>query len=97
MKTKYLTNFYYSNCFIEAVKAKIKNPLVKIAFVPRSEKGTPHFLWSDGKHDYDFGVEAELKWYQIIWFKGRIRQRALGFNERYKNSMKTKNKDGVFD
>ena len=83
--------YFYSNCFIETMKAKLKDPKnIKITIVPKSEKGNPHFLWSDGKHDYDFGIEEHLPWYRIFWFKGHIRQRALGFNEKYKAQMKIK-------
>lgn len=81
-------NSFYSNCFFEAIKAKIKNPkFVKITVVLKSEARCPHFLWSDGKNDYDFGVNKPLKWWQIIWFKGSIRKRNLGFNKRYKEMM----------
>ena len=84
-KAKYITAPFYSNCLIEAVKAKFKHPLrAKITVVGRSEAGCPHFLWSDGKYDYDFGIEKYLSGLEILWFKGYIRQRNLGFNERYK-------------
>lgn len=79
---------FYSNCFIEALKAKIKNPIkIKITFVPRSEANCPHFLWSDGKNDYDFGAEKHISGFHILWFKGNIRKRKCGFNERYKTEM----------
>lgn len=80
---------YYSNCLIEAIKAKLKNPKVKITYVSPfvNEVFCPHFLWSDGKNDYDFGVERHLKWYEILLFKGHIRQWKLGFNERYKQAV----------
>ena len=79
---------FRSNCLIEAVKAKLKNPKkVKITFIPAryTEGGIcPHFLWSDGESDFDFGTDQKLKPYQYILFKGNIRERALGWNERYK-------------
>lgn len=80
-------NEFYSNCLFEAVKHKFKNwSKVKITYVsPRyNEVFCPHFLWSDGEHDYDFGIERELKWFEIFWFKGYIRQRKLGWNNRWK-------------
>ena len=50
----------------------------------------PHFMWSDGKHDYDFGNEGmgdqRLKNWTL--HKGHIRQRGLGFNQKYKNTMR---------
>lgn len=39
----------------------------------------PHFLWSDGEYDYDFGYEHKLPLI-FAWtlHKGHIRRRALG-------------------
>jgi len=84
---------FYSNCLIETIKAKIKNPKIKITYIsPRiNEAFCPHWLWSDGVNDYDFGIEKELKWYQVLWFKGHIRKRNLGFNKKYKSTRKDKN------
>ena len=81
---------FYSNCLIEAIKAKIKNPKIKITYIsPKiNEVFSPHWLWSDGVNDYDFGIEKELKWFQVFWFKGYIRKRNLGFNQKYKNKRK---------
>jgi hypothetical protein len=45
-------------------------------------------MWSDGEADYDFGVERDIKWYEAWWFKGEIRKRSLGFNEKYKEKMR---------
>ena len=84
---------FYSNCLIEALKAKLKNPRkIKITFVPKSEKGSCHFMWSDGEADYDFGVERDIKWHEVLWFKGCIRKYCLGFNERYKEQMRKRYK-----
>ena len=88
MKAK-LTGEFYSNCLLEAIKAKLRDwKNVKLTYIPPryNEVFCPHFLWSDGIYDYDFGyVEKQLKWYQIFWFKGRIRQRALGWNKKWKS------------
>ena len=74
---------------LEALKAKIRHPFkVKITFIPKSEKGSCHFMWSDGEADYDFGVERDIKLYEVLWFKGEIRKRSLGFNEKYKEKMR---------
>lgn len=75
---------FYSNCLIEAINAKLENPDVKITVVTKGNRGVPHFLWSDGKYDYDFGTDKKLSRLQALWFKGRIHKRALGFNEEYK-------------
>lgn len=86
---------FYSNCLIQALKHKFKNKDVVITFIHPKYKGglTPHYLWSDGVNDYDFGVDHKLKWYQVFYFKGRIRKRPLGWNEQYKaNLIKKYNK-----
>lgn len=78
---------FYSNCLFEAVKHKLKDwENVKITYIPAKYNVMycPHFLWSDGKYDYDFGVERNLKWYEVIWFKGEIHCRNLGWNEKWK-------------
>lgn len=79
---------FWSNCLLEATKAKIQHPFkVKVTVVPRSEARCPHFLWSDGKYDYDFGVERRLVGVQVLLFRGYIRRRSLGFNRKYKERM----------
>ena len=94
-KLKYFSKnkeMFYSNCMIEALKRKIADPKnIKITVVFKSEARCPHFLWSDGKNDYDFGVEKRLRWWEIFWFKGSIRKRNLGFNQKYKEKMKKRN------
>ena len=81
---------YYSNCLIEAIKAKLKNHRLKIIFfVPwRNEIFCPHFMWSDGKYDYDFGCEYNLS-LPFAWtiHKGHIRRRSAGFARRYKEAV----------
>ena len=79
---------FYSNCLVEAIKQKIKHPIkTKITVVRKSEAGCPHFLWSDGKFDYDFGTDRWLDGFERAWFEGYIHRRALGYNERYKRRM----------
>lgn len=89
VKVEIITKQFHSNCLVEALKAKILHPLtVKITLVTRSEAGCPHFLWSDGRYDYDFGTENHLNGCEKFWFNGCIRRRKLGFNEKYKKRMK---------
>lgn len=59
---------FYSNCFLEAIKHKLKDwKHVKITYIPPryNEVFCPHFLWSDGENDYDFGVERHIRWWEI--------------------------------
>lgn len=90
MKDDFITDWYHSNCFIEALKARLRNPKVTIYFCkPRiTENGhfqMMHFMWSDGIADYDFSDdEADgLPWYKCFWFKGAIRRFELGFAKKY--------------
>ena len=88
---KIISKDYYSNCMIEAVKAKIKDwKHVKITYVSpfKNKVFCPHFLWSDGENDYDFGIEGLGARGIIDWtiHKGHIRKRGLGFNQRYKET-----------
>lgn len=86
---KVVSKQYYSNCLFESLKQKIKHPFTtKITFVPRSEVGCFHFLWSDGVYDYDFGTERHLKGLNVLLFRGCVRRRELGFNNDYKQRMK---------
>lgn len=97
----YISDEFMSNCMLEAIKAKLKNPSsVKLYFCkPRiAENGNfqwLHFMWSDGEHDYDFSDDGsvDLPWYKCFIFKGRIRQFNLGFAKRYstyRNTVKGK-------
>lgn len=85
-----VTKEYYSNCMIEAIKAKIQNHRIKIYFCkPRiTENGNFqmfHFMWSDGKADYDFSdlKDSGIPPYRNLLFKGAVRKFELGFAEKY--------------
>ena len=87
---QYITEAYISNCMIEAIKAKIRNPNIRIYFCkPRiTENGNFqmfHFMWSDGNYDYDFSDDdcGNFPWYKCFLFKGMIRRFPLGFAEKY--------------
>ena len=89
-KFEVISNEYYSNCMVEAIKAKLHNHKVKIYFCkPRiTENGNFqmfHFMWSDGESDYDFSDYGNIKlpWYKFPLFKGYIRKFDLGFAEKY--------------
>ena len=89
MSAEIIRGPFRSNCFLEDVKAKIRHPFkVNVMVVPRSEAGCPHFLWSDGQNDFDFGVDRRLVGPQVLLFRGYIRQHELGFNQEYKERMR---------
>ena len=92
-KFEVISNNYYSNCLIEAVKAKLKNwKHVKIICVSPfdNESFCPHFLWSDGEYDYDFCNIRDDRPMIVYWtlHKGNIRRRELGYGERFKAACK---------
>lgn len=76
---------FYSNCFIEAVKAKIKNPIkVKIKCIPANLNETfcPHFMWHDGEYTYDFWTNGLASPLQFVLYKGVIRKNEYGYYDR---------------
>lgn len=61
-----------SNCLIEALKAKIKNPSVKIHVYPTEiNNGKIHFYWSDGDKYWHFIKQNER---QFILFEGKLKE-----------------------
>lgn len=100
-KNEEYSEMFYSNCFVEMLKHKIKDwKNTKVTYIaPRyNEVFCPHFMWSDGKYDYDFGIERHLKWYEVFWFKGCIRCRKLGWNQKWKSyRMAKKNRNAEYE
>ena len=92
---KYITDSYYSNCLIEAIKAKLKNPKVKIYCCPPNHREFPHFMWSDGEHDYDFSDydDRVQQWWHCLLFKGKIRQYRLNFAKEYSEKRRARAKE----
>ena len=85
-----ISKSYYSNCLFEAIRAKLHNSDVKIYFCkPRiTENGNFqmfHFMWSDGKADYDFSNldNTEHSLYKDLFYKGVIRKFHIGFAKKY--------------
>ena len=66
---------FYSNCFIEMVKAKLRNPAVKVMYLPAflNECYCPHWMWLDDDGEHDFYSKGRLPWWKWFWHKGRIR------------------------
>lgn len=59
----------YSNCLIEAIKARIKNDKVRIHLIPPSvNKSRFHFYWTDGEKIYHFTNKKLKK--TSLWFDG---------------------------
>lgn len=82
--------WYWSNCIIEAVRAKVRNPNVKILVIwPwNNEAFCMHLAWTDGQSEYDFHARG-VPVYGWIWHKGYIREKPLGWTQSYIDGMKT--------
>lgn len=93
MSFKNATGDYYSNCMIEAIRAKIKwKNQIKIIFLPpwKNDAFCCHFMWHDlaDNNLKDFhNVTYMPHWWSNICFKGYIRVRPYSV---YKNWLKTK-------
>lgn len=61
----YISEYFYSNCLIEAIKAKIKHPIkVKIKYIPArlNEVFCPHLSEDDNYINiYESGADAAKK------------------------------------
>ena len=66
---------FYSDCFFEYLKAKIKNNKIKVIYISpfKNEVFYPHWMWIDNDNLYDFYTPNKLYFWQYIWHKGEIR------------------------
>lgn len=92
MSAERLSNDFYSNCLIEAVRAKIRDPKnvkIFICWPIYNEAPCPHVMWSDGIADYDFGTPDYLPLI-FAWtiHRGYIRKRKLGYAQHYIDTRK---------
>lgn len=74
-----MEEYFYSNCLIEALKAKIKNPKnVHIHKVPAkwNHEIFPHFWWEDGENAFEFLTKKD-RHFQVLLFEGRLKKRRL--------------------
>ena len=66
---------FYSNCFLEMMKAKLRNPSIKVMYLPAflNECSCPHWMWLDKDGEHDFHFKGCLPWWKWIWHNGHIR------------------------
>lgn len=87
-KRKIISEEFYSNCLVEALKAKFKNPAIKIYFRPPYIKNngrisSMHFMWEDANFSYDF-VDSEYSgFWKYFWHSGYICQWPKDFARRF--------------
>ena len=80
---------YFSNCLIEAIKAKIKYGRgIKIIHLPArdNEIYCAHWMWHDLRDSnvYDFhSIKPNNHWWNFIIFKGCIRVRPYSVWEKW--------------
>lgn len=76
---------YNSNCILEFIKCKIKNPKIKLLYVPAflNDVRCFHIMWCDDKNEYDFYCENILPFYKWIWHDGHIRKLKKGTYAKY--------------
>ena len=80
---------FYSNCLIEMIKAKIRNPAITVLYLPAflNEVRCPHWMWLDADGEHDFHHTGPLRWYQWFWHSGVIRTVHRGCYKSYINQM----------
>lgn len=88
----YVSKVYYSNCLIEAVKAKIKNPKEVHIYCGKPFRNRYqihegyHFMWADKEGSYDFSDAWDVEdpgHQHPIWYRGQIRKFKPDFAKRY--------------
>ena len=88
-----VSNTYYSNCLVEALRAKFsdwKNVRI-ITFLP-SYAGSLHFAWTDGKNDYWFMNDSPTEGlFDTLWHEGAIEKRRVGTFDKLKQIQKREN------
>lgn len=72
-----MKNEFYSNCLIEALKAKLKDfKHTKIHIMFNDFTFIPHFWWENNGKAFNFTSLKKRK-YQVAVFKGKIIERDL--------------------
>lgn len=72
----------FSNCLIEAIKAKIKNPKLKIKMIPPEvNNGVIHFYWTDGETVYHYSRKPEEQNNRSFLFCGKLKTSRLSVFE----------------
>lgn len=81
---------YWSNCIIEAIRAKLKDPAIRLIMIwPwQNDVWCPHIMWTDGHFEYDFHAHdvPMLGW---VWHRGKIRTKPMGWARSYINGIKS--------
>ena len=68
---------YYSNCLLEAVRAKLRDRTVRWIWMPLRYNPAhwPHVLWQEGEDVVHFQcVSGTQPWWKRFWFKGKLKR-----------------------
>lgn len=72
---------FTSNCLLEAIRAKHRNPAVRWRWMPYrySRWYWPHVVWEEDGYIYRFqcAVKGYQPWWKRIWFKGYLQRSNL--------------------
>ena len=81
-----VSKIHYSNCVVEALVQKLKNPKLRLRVFPARYNAVPfpHLYWQDENYDYDFTGIYWVPWYRRLWYRGFTRRRDHGYIEKLK-------------
>ena len=69
---------FYSNCLLEAIRAKRRKPAVRWHWMPirYNRSRWPHVLWEEDGYIYHFQCAAKGRtpWWKRFWFKGYLKR-----------------------
>lgn len=89
---EYASKIYYSNCVIEALRAKLRHPLKVTVYFCKPFKNRfhvhegIHVMWADKDGSYDFSDAWDVEnpgEQHPIWYRGQIRKFKPDFARRY--------------
>lgn len=81
-----VSKIHFSNCVVEALVQKLKNPKLRLRVFPARYNAVPfpHIYWQDDNYDYDFTGIYWVPWYRRLWYRGFTRRRDHGYIEKLK-------------
>lgn len=67
---------YYSNCILEALKAKFEKMDRKVYFLLGYVDNVPipHMFWEEDGYYYNFYAPGDVHLYNVLWHKGCIQR-----------------------
>lgn len=74
MELKGYRESFYSNCIVEAIKAKIHNKNCKLYFIMSKVDGVPcpHCFWLIDDYYYNFYTDEKVHLWNVLFHRGHI-------------------------